>query len=122
MTIYEAIERLKSEAEEHRKQEALENQCDLFWNARKCRICAEEKEKIAEWLEELKTYQQLDLEIPQHFTKEQSDWIKKYCIDKNKEFYKQGVDDLKNELLEFCAGYNCTYDSQIIYVAEQLKV
>lgn len=80
-----------------------------------------EHEQIASWLKELKAYQQLDLEITQHFTKEQSAWIKKYCIEKNKEFYKQGVDDLKNELLEICVGYNSTYDSQIIYVAEQLK-
>lgn len=77
--------------------------------------------KAANGLEELKSYKELDLEIPQHFTKEQSMWIKKYCIEKNKEFYKQGIDDLKNELLEFCAGYNCTYDSQIIYAAERLK-
>lgn len=54
MTIDETIVKLKNEAEEYRMQEALENQSDLFWNARKCRICAEEKEQIAEWLEELK--------------------------------------------------------------------
>ena len=35
----------------------------------------------------------MDLSIPQHFTKEQSDWIKKYCINRNKEFYNKALDD-----------------------------
>ena len=49
--------------------------------------------KAANGLEELKSYKELDLEIPQHFTKEQSAWIKKYCIEKNKEFYNRAIDD-----------------------------
>lgn len=49
-------------------------------------ICPNLFNEIIEWLEELKAYQQLDLEIPQHFTKEQSDWIKNYCIQKIKNF------------------------------------
>lgn len=62
--------------------------------------CADEHEQLAKWLEELKSYQQLDLDIPQHFTKEQSDWIKKYCIQKNKKFYQQAIDDFANKLKE----------------------
>lgn len=82
---------------------------------------AEEHNQIAKWLEELKSYQQLDLEIPQHFTKEQSAWIKKYCIEKNKEFYNKGIDDfceaMDNELFS-------TEWVKIIYhtIAEKLKV
>ena len=44
-------------------------------------------------LEELKVIKEMDLSIPQHFTKEQSDWIKKYCINRNKEFYNKALDD-----------------------------
>ena len=67
MTIDEAIAKYKNKAEEH--------------------------EQIAEWLEELKDIKEMDLSIPQHFTKEQSDWIKKYCINRNKEFYNMALDD-----------------------------
>ena len=49
--------------------------------------------QCAEWLEELKVIKEMDLSIPQHFTKEQSDWIKKYCINRNKEFYNKALDD-----------------------------
>ena len=52
-----------------------------------------EEEQIANWLEELKVIKEMDLSIPQHFTKEQSDWIKKYCINRNKEFYNKALDD-----------------------------
>lgn len=52
-----------------------------------------EEKQIAEWLEELKVIKEMDLSIPQHFTKEQSDWIKKYCINRNKEFYNKALDD-----------------------------
>ena len=54
---------------------------------------AEYHEQIAEWLEELKVIKKIDLSIPQHFTKEQSDWIKKYCINRNKEFYNKALYD-----------------------------
>ena len=43
--------------------------------------------------EELKAIKEMDLSIPQHFTKEQSDWIKAYCIKRNIEFYNKGIDD-----------------------------
>lgn len=54
---------------------------------------AKEHEQRAEWLEELKAIKEMDLSIPQHFTKEQSDWIKAYCIKKNIEFYNKALDD-----------------------------
>ena len=49
-------------------------------------------------LEELKVIKEMDLSIPQHFTKEQSDWIKKYCINRNKEFYNMALDDFLTEI------------------------
>lgn len=42
---------------------------------------------------EVKTIKEMDLDIPQHFTKEQSDWIKAYCIKRNMEFYNKAIDD-----------------------------
>ena len=38
----------------------------------------------------------MDLSIPQHFTKEQGEWIKKYCIKRNMEFYNKAIDDFVN--------------------------
>ena len=38
----------------------------------------------------------MELDIPQHFTKEQAQWIKKYCIQRNKEFYNKAIDDFIN--------------------------
>lgn len=37
--------------------------------------------------------EQMDFAIPQHFSKEQSQWIKTYCIKRNLEFYNQAIDD-----------------------------
>ena len=97
---------------------------------------AEEHEQRAEWLEELKTIKEMDLSIPQHFTKEQSDWIKAYCVKRNIEFYNKAIDDfakwlenkkyLMKEIQErdFCYTHydelkaNCVTKE---YFAEQLK-
>ena len=107
MTLDEAIEQFKYDAECNRAD------LDLSY--------AEDNEQVAEWLEELKAIKsdgftddllnigftkgynkaleelkvikEMDLSIPQHFTKEQSDWIKKYCINRNKEFYNKALDD-----------------------------
>ena len=96
--------------------------------------CAEEHEQLAEWLEELKTIKEMDLSIPQHFTKEQSDWIKAYCIKRNIESYNEDIDDLiaKCENAKFAesdeialsdihTGVNSGL-SMSIHFAEQLKV
>lgn len=50
----------------------------------------------ADNVEELKAINEMDLEIPQHFTKEQSEWIKAYCIRRNKEFYNKAIEDFVN--------------------------
>ena len=56
----------------------------------------QESKQLEEWLEELKAIKEMDLSIPQHFTKEQSDWIKAYCIRRNIEFYNKAIDDFVN--------------------------
>ena len=63
-----------------------------------CEECVkgDKRQQLAEWLEELKAIKEMDLDIPQHFTKEQSEWIKKYCIQRNKEFYNKALDDFVN--------------------------
>ena len=38
----------------------------------------------------------MKLDIPQHFTKQQAEWIKKYCIQRNIEFYNKAIDDFIN--------------------------
>ena len=46
--------------------------------------------------ESLFSFKDIDLDIPQHFTKQQSEWIKKYCIQRNIEFYNKAIDDFVN--------------------------
>ena len=58
--------------------------------------------QIAELLEELKAMKEMDLDIPQHFTKEQSDWIKAYCIKRNIEFYNKAIDDFADKAQKEC--------------------
>ena len=75
-------------------------------------------------LEELKVIKEMDLSIPQHFTKEQSDWIKKYCINRNKEFYNKALDDFAERLkAEYVKHYvdGDPYFDYIDEIAEQLK-
>lgn len=60
----------------------------------------------------------IDLEKPQHFTKEQSLWIKKYCSIKNNEFYNQAIDDFADGIREI-AIYNMDCINTLV---NQLKV
>ena len=113
MTIDEAISKYKEITN-------TDANCPAHCNI-SCDKCLQESKQIAEWLEELKAIKsdgftdnlldmgftkgynkaleelkvikEMDLSIPQHFTKEQSDWIKKYCINRNKEFYNKALDD-----------------------------
>lgn len=98
------------------ERQAAEEQID--------RICTFEHEQIANWLEELKVIKETDLSIPQHFTKEQSNWIKKYCINRNKEFYNMALDDFAERLkAEYVKHYvdGDPYFDYIDEIAEQLK-
>lgn len=57
--------------------------------------------QLAEWLEELNAIKELDLDIPQHFTKEQSNWIKAYVILKKKEAKVDAIEEFVNEYKNF---------------------
>ena len=92
--------------------------------------------QLAELLEELKSIKEMDLSIPQHFTKGQSEWVKKYCIQRNKEFYNKAIDDFVKKINESNQGHwrptryehgevvseTMSYDiGTIRLIAEQLK-
>ena len=111
MTIDEAIERERQQAKEQRDH--IGTWDDEY--SKKCEVWAEEHEQIANWLEELKVIKKMDLSIPQHFTKEQSDWIKKYCINRNKEFYNKAIDDAKSVVLQ-------TLDNEILVDTLHLRL
>ena len=86
----------------------------------------EEHKQYIEWLEELKSIREMDLSIPQHFTKEQSDWIKAYCIQRNKEFYNKAIDDFAEKIIDCIDGefmYQFKYfpATTMRGIAEQLK-
>ena len=80
----------------------------VFEAIMKCIKCIESQpviysvEKAQEELNRIKAMKRLfevndmDLSIPQHFTKEQGEWIKKYCIQRNIEFYNKAIDDFIN--------------------------
>ena len=85
---------------------------------------AEEHEQLAEWLEELKAIKEMDLSIPQHFTKEQSNWIKAYCIKRNIESYNEAIDDFAETVIQRYHELSTTlgYTEEIVKeIAEQLK-
>lgn len=68
---------------------------------------------------------EIDLSIPQHFTKEQSVWIKAYCIKRNIEFYNKALDDFIHECDKYCGFYtgnnkNLTRED-MLNIAERLK-
>lgn len=112
MTIDEHIRAMQEQAEwsrKYAKENCIIDDSLCFEQWKSALICAENCEQIAEWLEELKilrmmvkrseylkfkeTIKEMDLEIPQHFTKEQSEWVKSYCIKRNKEFYNKALED-----------------------------
>lgn len=73
------------------------------------------------YYEKLKEKKDIDLEKPQHFTKEQALWIKKYCSIKNREFYNQAIDNFANGIREILKD-NAIYNIDCITtLAEQLK-
>ena len=83
---------------------------------------------LVEWLEKLKIIKEMDLSIPQHFTKEQSEWVKAYCIKRNKEFYNKAIDDLLKDANEMAIEVDAgTYTMKAVgiglleQIAEQLK-
>ena len=126
LSIDEAIAHAREVANTQRGKSGicLQNglECEHFSD---CLKCAEEHEQLAEWLEELKVIKEMDLSIPQHFTKEQSDWIKEYCINRNKEFYNKAIDNFVHECDNHCGFYkgeskNITRED-ILKIAEQLK-
>ena len=147
MTIDEAIQRENKIAEENQKIVDTEIvfddvslsqlYCDdtevIEEHLSNYRKCAEYHKQLAEWLEELKTIKEMDLSIPQHFTKEQSDWIKAYCIKRNIESYNEAIDDLiaKCENAKFAESDEISLSdvhtgvnsglSMAIHFAEQLK-
>lgn len=131
MTIDEAIAHAREVAEKQRKDnENCEYKAEYGckgcadYYSKPCIECAEEYEQLAEWLEELKAIKEMDLSIPQHFTKEQSDWIKTYCIKRNIEFYNKAIDDFVNVCeKQFTTMYGQRYVDMrdIVNIAEQLK-
>ena len=77
----------------------------VFETIMKCINCIESQpviysvEKAQEdisWIklkEQIFDVKNMNLDIPQHFTKQQSEWIKKYCIHRNIEFYNKAIED-----------------------------
>lgn len=80
----------------------------VFETIMKCINCIESQpviysvEKAQEdisWIklkEQIFDVKNMNLNISQHFTKGQGEWIKKYCIQRNIEFYNKAIDDFVN--------------------------
>ena len=131
ITIDEAIANETEMAQGIREQYECMMECsDIFREKKKvfieqCKHDAEYHEQLVDLLEELKAIKEMDLDIPQHFTKEQSVWIKAYCIKRNIEFYNKAIDDFIHECDKCCGFYagnnkNLTRED-MLNIAEQLK-
>ena len=129
MNIDKAIALVKIERECVIRADVCDRKCEKCDLLQDSTELTDMYEQIAEWLEELKAIKEMDLSIPQHFTKEQSDWIKTYCIKRNIEFYNKAIDDfvekLKRENKETIpthSGYcRMSFDEVVDEIAEQLK-
>lgn len=130
MMIDEAIALVKIERECVIRADVCDRKCEKCDLVQDSTELTDMYEQLAEWLEELKAIKEMDLSIPQHFTKEQSDWIKTYCIKRNIEFYNKAIDDFAEHIRTYYAlkqemGYAATtYKDLINYIfelAEQLK-
>lgn len=126
MTIDEAIAHEKELAKEIYVEAMLCHANPDDWELDDCIQRGKYHEQLAEWLEELKTIKEMDLSIPQHFTKEQSDWIKAYCIKRNIEFYNKSIDDFAERIIEELSHTTLLKDGYYLAniikpLAEQLK-
>ena len=111
MTIDEAIAREMQQAEMHRNDIVpKENYHNMPWvdksNEENMRS-AEEHEHIAEWLEELKVYQQHEI----------------ICNKGYNAGYNKAVDDFIKmcDEVKICETYDCVLFYDIEHIAEQLK-
>ena len=125
MTLEERIEQEKLQIKESREELAYAAKLDNQHVFDVCIQNIEEHEQLAELLEELKSIREMDLSIPQHFTKEQSDWIKAYCVRKNIEFYNKALDDFIHACDKECGYYkgenkNLTRECMLM-IAKKLK-
>ena len=122
LSIDEAITRERELAE---RNLILLDSNELVQKSYDTYLRAEYHEQLVDLLEELKAIKEMDLDIPQHFTKEQSVWIKAYCIKRNIEFYNKAIDDFIHECDKCCGFYagnnkNLTRED-MLNIAEQLK-
>ena len=77
---------------------------------------------VDDFVNACKEIKEMDLSIPQHFTKEQSVWIKAYCIKRNIEFYNKAIDDCKELTFREVVYYDSLNDrTEFRELAEQLK-
>ena len=58
MTLDEAIEHARDKAKENRKDACFTS---IPWHAKDCEKCAKEHEQLADWLEELKEYRDMNI-------------------------------------------------------------
>ena len=125
-SLDEAIQHAREVAEIQRNNDKLNKtlgKSSPYYNT-DCIKCAEEHEQLAELLEELKAIKEMDLDIPQHFTKEQSDWIKAYCIRRNIEFYNKAIDDFAKKLKLECREHyvDCEHILVILQIVFCMKM
>ena len=117
LSIDEAIEQFKTMANDARGEiihgDDLEPQ-EKYYNSQ-LESCVEEKEQLAEWLEELKAYREIG-------TVEEC----KGCVLEILEAYNKAIDDFVHECDKCCGFYsgknkNITRED-ILKIAKQLKV
>ena len=108
MTLDEAILHAREVAERNRKQykNCPSDRTDIRYQT--CEECAKQHEQLADWLEELKAYQQQHIAL-----------CEKYDVNTVEELYVKGIDDFVSRLET--VSFTKTQWDLIKIIAEQLK-
>lgn len=98
---------------------------------KKCEVCAEEHEQLAEWLEELKMYKEVG--TVEGYKSAIECYNEEYTMRKSNKQYKKAIDDFANKLINYVdCGHLCeplqvrwsdySVVEMVKRMAEQLKV
>lgn len=99
MTLEEAIEHCKKEAENQRRKVPMYEHVGLYHAASGCNECAAEHEQLAEWLNELKQRREAEITAP---PKSNGDRIRKMTDEELAEFFCQISQCCGNDIAASC--------------------
>ena len=122
MTIDEAIANEREVAKRNRilldSDELVQKSYDAYFDKLKCEKCAEEHEQLAEWLEELKVYQQHEIICHEGYNAGYNKAIDDFAEKAIKIVYEANNRDRNPQPRDMVADIHY----KLLEIAEQLKV